>query len=102
MIFSRRIGMRSSCGPERRSPAGGSRPTEAELEDGIPLFLQQLIQTLQSPCESMNNAMVETATIHGRNLLRMGFTVGQVVHDYGGLCQAITELAVSLSSSIST
>jgi signal transduction histidine kinase len=81
---------------------GGPRPTEAELEDGIPLFLQQLIQTLQSPCESMNNAMVETATIHGRNLLRMGFTVGQVVHDYGGLCQAITELAVSLGSSIST
>ena len=78
------------------------RQTAAEREDGIPLFLQQLIETLQSPSESTTNEMVETATMHGRNLLRMGVTVGQVVHDYGGLCQAITELAVSLGSPIST
>lgn len=81
---------------------GTRRSSEAGREDGIPIFLQQLIDTLQSPCESVKNEMVETATIHGRNLLRMGFTVGQVVHDYGGLCQAITELAVSLDSSIGT
>jgi signal transduction histidine kinase len=30
----------------------------------------------------------------------MGFTVGQVVHDYGGVCQAITELAVELQAPI--
>ena len=82
--------------------AGVPRPTAAEREDGIPLFLQQLIETLQSPSESMTNEMVETATMHGGNLLRMGVTVGQVVHDYGGLCQAITELAVSLGSPLST
>jgi len=35
----------------------------------------------------------ETATRHGRELLQHGFTVDQVVHDYGDLCQAITELA---------
>ena len=86
----------------KRAHGGAPRPIEAEHEDGIPLFLQQLIETLQSPSESMLDEMVKTATIHGRNLLRMGFTVGQVVHDYGGLCQAITELAVSLGSSISS
>ena len=45
--------------------------------------------------------MSRVATEHGSNLLQMGFTVGQVVHDYGGLCQAITELAVDLSEPIS-
>jgi hypothetical protein len=29
--------------------------------------------------------------------LRQGFTVSQVVHDYGDVCQAITELAVELN-----
>lgn len=34
-----------------------------------------------------------TAARHGRELLQHGFTVDQVVHDYGDLCQAITDLA---------
>ncbi len=34
-----------------------------------------------------------TAALHGRELLQQGFTVDQVVHDYGDLCQAVTELA---------
>jgi hypothetical protein len=35
----------------------------------------------------------ETATLHGRELSLQGFTLEQVVHDYGDLCQAITDLA---------
>jgi hypothetical protein len=34
-----------------------------------------------------------TATAHGASLLGLGYTVDQVVHDYGDLCQAITDLA---------
>jgi len=34
-------------------------------------------------------------------LLRLGFTVSQVVHDYGDICQTITALAVEQSASIS-
>src|SRR4030095_11517196 len=33
-------------------------------------------------------------TAHGKQLLELGFTVDQVVHDYGDLCQSITDLAV--------
>ncbi len=33
------------------------------------------------------------AARHGRELLHRGFTVDQVVHGYGDLCQAITDLA---------
>ncbi|HET9471149.1 MAG TPA: HAMP domain-containing sensor histidine kinase, partial [Usitatibacter sp.] len=35
----------------------------------------------------------EAATLHGRELWLNGFSVDQVVHDYGDLCQAITALA---------
>jgi signal transduction histidine kinase len=41
-----------------------------------------------------------TASLHGRELLQHGFTVDQVVHDYGDLCQAITDLAVETSAPI--
>jgi len=34
-----------------------------------------------------------TATAHGKDLMVLGYSVDQVVHDYGDLCQAITELA---------
>jgi len=36
----------------------------------------------------------ESAATHGDELQKKGFPVDQVVHDYGDLCQAITELAV--------
>lgn len=36
------------------------------------------------------------AAQHGGELMRRGFTVEQVVHDYGDLCQAITDLAFEL------
>lgn len=38
--------------------------------------------------------MGTSAAAHGKQLLTLGFTVDQVVHDYGDLCQAITDLAV--------
>src|SRR6202035_1466513 len=31
-----------------------------------------------------------------------GFTVGQVVHDYGDICQSVTDLAVELAAPISS
>jgi hypothetical protein len=34
-----------------------------------------------------------SAATHATNLLALGSTVDQVVHDFGDLCQAITDLA---------
>jgi signal transduction histidine kinase len=42
-----------------------------------------------------------TAARHGGELLAKGYTVSQVVHDYGDVCQAITELAVERNADIS-
>jgi len=42
------------------------------------------------------------AALHGAELLRRGFTVDQVVHDYGDVCQCVTALAVEQDVPIST
>lgn len=85
--------------------------TEEQLKNGIALFLAQLTRTLVAEedgeaWESLKisgasggdaaslSQMGVSATAHGKELLALGYTVDQVVHDYGDLCQAITGLAV--------
>ena len=90
---------------KRTMPRGGV----LDLDHGIPRFLDQLINTLQveqtsEPLQSrwisgpsgggpVASEIAVTAALHGRELSEHGFTVDQVVHDYGDLCQAITDLA---------
>jgi signal transduction histidine kinase len=93
------------------------RPTEKELEFGIPVFLTQLTNILRSedlnsqsesarPAFVGNNDLVaddgmgKSASRHGEELLGIGLTVDQVVHDYGDLCQAVTELAIERNALI--
>jgi signal transduction histidine kinase len=78
------------------------RPTEAELTSGVPLFLDQLAQALRLSSASMTEVMQRGAAVHGAVLLARGYTVAQVVHDYGDLCQAITELADERGAPITT
>ena len=71
-------------------------PTRAELKDGLPLFLDQLVEILRADegdRSSGHRRVSVHAALHGGELLRMGLTVGQVVHDYGSICQSVTELA---------
>ena len=88
---------------ERARAKVASRPapraTEEELLSGIPLFLDQLIEILRSSPTS-GAALTEAATRHGGDLLYRGFTVAQVVHDYGSVCQAVTELAAETDALI--
>jgi hypothetical protein len=76
-------------------------PTAAEIDHGVPLFLDQLADALRLRLVS-SPAIARSAVEHGRDLLLQGFSVSQVVHDYGDVCQAITELAVELDAPIST
>ncbi len=76
-------------------------PTAAEIDHGVPLFLDQLIGVLRLGLPS-SPEMIRTALLHGSDLLRQGFTVSQVVHDYGDVCQSITELALETNAPIST
>lgn len=76
-------------------------PTQAEIDHGVPVFLDQLGDTLRLGGIS-SPEIGRSAVQHGHDLLQQGFTVSQVVHDYGDVCQAITELAVELNAPIST
>jgi signal transduction histidine kinase len=71
-------------------------PTESELAHGLPLFLDQLIAVLRAEKgdrDSGRHDVSASAAEHGGELLRIGLTVGQVVQDYGSICQSVTELA---------
>jgi signal transduction histidine kinase len=72
------------------------RPTAIEITHGVPLFLDQLSARLQAGAQAGADQLGASATLHGGELLDAGFTIGQVVQDYGNICQAITELAVEL------
>lgn len=86
----------------------GRDATDVQLANGVPMFLDQLIRTLRveqsvSPLDSRKisgasgggtavSEVSTTAAQHGKALMLMGFSVEEVVHDYGDLCQAITDL----------
>src|SRR5688572_5010409 len=75
-------------------------PTPAELEYGIPQFLDQLVDALQNDRSSASDIGASAAR-HGRDLHLQGLTVSQVVHDYGDVCQSITDLALQQNAPIS-
>ena len=75
-------------------------PTDAEINHGVPLFLDQLVDTLRLGLSSSPEIRT-TAVLHGRDLLAKGFTVSQVVHDYGDICQSIVELSTEMKTTIS-
>ncbi len=78
-----------------------SPPDKADSHYGVPLFLNQLCEQLRDG-SSESDEIVDSAKKHGHDLLKQGFTIEQVVHDYGDVCQSITDLAVELEAPIST
>lgn len=79
---------------QRRVP----RATQPELDRGIPLFLTQLAALLMETMtrgeeDVARDLMAASAGAHGQHLLAQGLTIAQVVHDYGNVCQVVTELA---------
>ena len=95
-----------------RRPA--PHPTWDEMKFGIPIFLAQLIEMLHldqhtnvfdiarepSSKKELSEKVASTARRHARELHERGLTADQVVHDYGDLCQAITELAFERNAEI--
>ena len=83
--------------------SSAERP-RTELAHGIPVFLDQVAKILtidQRYDRVPDSGMVDTATRHGRDLFEQGFTVEQVIRDYGDVCQAVTTLAVETHALIS-
>jgi hypothetical protein len=76
-------------------------PTEEEINHGVPLFLDQMVDALRLGIRS-NPEIGRSAVLHGHELLLKGFTVSQVVQDYGDVCQTVTSLAMEMNAPIST
>ncbi len=85
----------------------------AAVQQCVPLFLEQLADTFRRECRTpvrehfdqepppaLSDAR-RIAALHGSEMLRAGFSVGQVVHGYGDVCQSVTELAVEQNALIS-
>jgi hypothetical protein len=96
----------------RAMAASRSEPqaTAREFAHGIPVFLSQLIETLAlehpirasaAPIPAGDAALSGTAALHGRDLFDEGLPIGQVVRDYGDVCQAVTNLAFETGTPIS-
>lgn len=76
-------------------------PSETEINHGVPMFLDQLVDLLRSGGTGKGE-IDRSAGQHGHDLLLKGFTVSQVVHDYGDVCQTITGLALEKNAPIAT
>ena len=82
-IVANREAIIENAGTRRRPTT-----TDTELTSGIPLFLDQLGDVLRlanSRPVVDQAALIASAGKHGRDLLAQGLTIGQVVHDYGGM-----------------
>lgn len=110
----------------------GAGPSSLQSKRGLPLFFHQLLDVLEQapaiPAESavdsegMSKAayaadepaiavaagrlheveVAKCAGVFGTELQRLGYTLSHVVHAYGSICQAITELAIEKQVRIAT
>lgn len=83
------------------------------LENGVPLFLGQLSDILFTETGTTHRPVAGegadagasvvggAARLNGAEMLRAGYSVDQVVHGYGDVCQSITEMAIEQDMGIS-
>ena len=97
-LLTHREEILASC-EEKLSRVKDQRSSSLEMERGLPIFYDELIEVLradeeessESQDEGIGSAHQSSAIRRGKESLRLGYTVSQVVHGYGALCQAITE-----------
>lgn len=99
---------RAACGRKCPQKQRGDSNQHAK-----PLFLRQLGDTLRreqaTPARDVagpettpkQSEFGRAAALHGAELLRLGYSVDQVVHEYGDICQSVTGIAVEQHAKIS-
>jgi signal transduction histidine kinase len=86
----RRVAQRHTAGANEKQPV-----------HGIPLFLRQLGDVMRDDDRNMS-VLSKTAELHGNELFRAGFTVAEVVHGYGDVCQVVADIAREHDAPIQT
>jgi signal transduction histidine kinase len=117
---------------EKSAALTGVRPLSEVPKNGLPIFFKQLLHVLEhAPTEVVHLEVdkagmvkaandsdeaaiavaaghpydVEVATsagAYGKELQHLGYTLSHVVHEYGAICQAITEIAIEKKAAITT
>ena len=117
---------------EKTLELAGDHPTSAQLKRGLPIFYRQVIDVIgraadpakppekdrkaiasaadrgdepamaEAAGQPEEAAVAKSAGQHGVEYLRLGYTLSHVVHAYGALCQAITEVAAKRDATIDT
>ena len=86
----------------RERPWPSASPSE--LETGVPMFLDQLAETLRREVTEeplAGNVIGDVAAVQGRRWQAQGFTIAQVVHGYGDICQAVAEVVLEQDEEMS-
>jgi signal transduction histidine kinase len=88
----------------RVASRGASGALDADLADGLPVFLEQLREGLRKASahedEDDHQEIERSASRHGGRLFRRGRTAAEVVHEYSGLCHVIAALAIERGTPI--
>lgn len=110
----------------------GDHPSSAQLKHGLPIFYEQVIDIIRRVADpaapptrdvpaiaaaadrsdepAMARAagqpeeaeLATSAGVQGQEYRRLGYTLSHVVHAYGAMCQAITEVAGKRQTTIDT
>ena len=77
------------------------KPTEKELGYGIPIVIEQIIDSLpRDKAKRQDSEIVKVAAEHGARLFGLGFTVSQVIYAYGAVCETIMNLVDTAGISV--
>jgi len=106
-LSAERAGILALCA-KKLSTLSETRSSSDEMELGLPVFYDELIEVLRADHENglmesdknIQFAHQDSAKLRGKESLRLGYTVSQVVHGYGALCQSITEYVKEHDSEI--
>jgi signal transduction histidine kinase len=90
-----------SLSAQKTRDLAGLRDASEKLNLGLPLFYKQLIAVLEDKLKAKPpDDLLTSAASHGREFLEQGYSLSHVVHAYGAMCQAITELATRMDAHI--
>ncbi len=113
LLTTHRLDLIKRCGANAAARNESSTADADLFQHGVPLFLDQLVDTLRNerqaghdePRESdralASAAIGRAAALHGADLLLQGYDIEQVVREYGDVCQAVTAVAVECDAAIS-
>jgi len=89
---------------QKANETQGTRLRSTAVEEGWGIFFDELVglMTRDEPFEFHAEMGLHKAEAEkqGKEYLRLGYTVSEVVHSYGVLCQAVTSLAGKLNVEI--